>query len=72
MVLAAGDTFRAAATEQLDVWAERAQAPSWCKGTDGADPGAVVFDAVKQRAGRAARTSVHRRHRGPAPHQGAT
>jgi fused signal recognition particle receptor len=47
VVLAAGDTFRAAATEQLDVWAERAKA-ELVKGTDGADPGSVVFDAVKR------------------------
>ncbi|HZA13622.1 MAG TPA: signal recognition particle-docking protein FtsY [Myxococcaceae bacterium] len=47
VVLAAGDTFRAAATEQLDVWAERAGA-ELVKGPDGADPGAVVFDAVKK------------------------
>jgi fused signal recognition particle receptor len=47
VVLAAGDTYRAAATEQLDVWAERAGA-DLVKGTDGADPGAVVFDAVKK------------------------
>jgi fused signal recognition particle receptor len=47
VVLAAGDTFRAAATEQLDVWAERAQA-ELVKGDDGGDPGAVVFNAVKR------------------------
>ena len=47
VVLAAGDTYRAAATEQLDVWAERAGA-DLVKGADGADPGAVVFDAVKK------------------------
>jgi fused signal recognition particle receptor len=47
VVLAAGDTFRAAATEQLDVWADRAKA-QLVKGEDGSDPGAVVFDAVKK------------------------
>jgi fused signal recognition particle receptor len=47
VVLAAGDTFRAAATEQLDVWAERAKA-ELVKGEDGSDPGAVVFEAVKK------------------------
>lgn len=47
VVLAAGDTFRAAATEQLDVWADRAKA-ELVKGEDGSDPGAVVFEAVKQ------------------------
>ena len=47
VLLAAGDTFRAAATEQLDVWAERAQA-ELVKGPEGGDPGAVVFDALKR------------------------
>ena len=46
MVLAAGDTFRAAAIDQLKIWGDRvgisviAQAP-------GADPGAVVYDAIR-------------------------
>jgi fused signal recognition particle receptor len=47
VVLAAGDTFRAAAVQQLVVWGERVG----CKvvrGKDGADPGSVVFDAIKQ------------------------
>ncbi|HYV46445.1 MAG TPA: signal recognition particle-docking protein FtsY [Myxococcaceae bacterium] len=47
VVLAAGDTFRAAATEQLDVWADRARA-QLVKGPEGGDPGAVVFDAMKK------------------------
>ncbi|MDY7228514.1 signal recognition particle-docking protein FtsY [Hyalangium rubrum] len=47
VVLAAGDTFRAAATEQLDVWADRAKA-ELIKGEEGGDPGAVVFEAVKK------------------------
>jgi fused signal recognition particle receptor len=47
VVIAAGDTFRAAATEQLDVWADRAHA-TLVKGPDGSDPGAIVFDAVKR------------------------
>jgi fused signal recognition particle receptor len=47
VVIAAGDTFRAAASEQLDVWAERAGA-TLVRGPDGSDPGAVVFDAVKR------------------------
>jgi len=47
VVLAAGDTFRAAATEQLEVWAERAGA-TLVKGAEGSDPGAVAYDAVKQ------------------------
>ncbi|HET7787996.1 MAG TPA: signal recognition particle-docking protein FtsY [Myxococcales bacterium] len=45
VLLGAGDTFRAAAGEQLDVWADRAHAPI-VRGKDGSDPGAVLFDAV--------------------------
>ncbi|MEN9935685.1 MAG: hypothetical protein RLZZ387_2264 [Chloroflexota bacterium] len=45
VLLAAGDTFRAAATEQLETWAERADVPVITRG-QGADPGAVVYDAV--------------------------
>lgn len=45
VVLAAADTFRAAAADQLAVWAERAGA-ELVKGHEGSDPGAVVFDAV--------------------------
>jgi fused signal recognition particle receptor len=45
--LAAGDTFRAAATEQLDIWAARAGA-RLVKGAEDSDPGAVVYEAVKQ------------------------
>ena len=46
VMLAAGDTFRAAATEQLEVWAGRAGVPI-VKAGEGADPAAVIFDAVK-------------------------
>ncbi len=46
VMLAAGDTFRAAAAEQLDVWAQRAGVPM-VRHSDGADPAAVVFDAVQ-------------------------
>ena len=46
VVLAAADTFRAAAAEQLTVWAERADVPLVQAGM-GADPAAVIFDAVK-------------------------
>ena len=45
MLLAAGDTFRAAAAEQLTVWAERSGAEI-VKHGEGSDPGAVVFDAI--------------------------
>jgi fused signal recognition particle receptor len=47
VIVAAGDTFRAAATEQLDVWAERAKAEI-VRGPEGGDPGSVVFDAIKK------------------------
>ena len=46
VVLAAGDTFRAAAIEQLEVWANRSNVDI-IKHQEGADPGAVIFDAVK-------------------------
>ena len=46
VLLAAGDTFRAAAAEQLGTWAERAGA-ELVRGNEGGDPGAVVFDAVE-------------------------
>ena len=45
VMLAAGDTFRAAASEQLSIWGERAGIPV-IKHQEGADPGAVVFDAM--------------------------
>jgi len=47
VVLAAGDTFRAAAVQQLVVWGERVGC-TVVKGKDGADPGSVVFDAIKK------------------------
>lgn len=46
-VLAAGDTFRAAAVQQLVVWGERVGCEV-VRGKDGADPGSVVFDAIKK------------------------
>ena len=46
VMLAAGDTFRAAAMEQLNVWAERSGA-MFVAQQAGADPGAVVFDAMQ-------------------------
>ncbi len=53
VVLAAGDTFRAAAGEQLESWAERAGA-RFVRGSDGADPSSVIFDAVQHAASRGA------------------
>ena len=46
VILAAGDTFRAAASEQLQIWGERAKCDV-IRHAEGADPAAVVFDAVK-------------------------
>ena len=46
VMLAAGDTFRAAASEQLELWAQRAGVPLVQAG-QGADPAAVIFDAVQ-------------------------
>jgi len=48
-VLAAGDTFRAAAVEQLGIWADRAQV-QLVRQQEGADPAAVAFDAVQTAA----------------------
>jgi fused signal recognition particle receptor len=45
VILAAADTFRAAAREQLQIWGQRANAQV-IHGQDGADPGAVVYDAI--------------------------
>ena len=46
VVIVAGDTFRAAAAEQLSVWAERADVPI-VKRQEGADPASVVFDGIQ-------------------------
>jgi fused signal recognition particle receptor len=45
VLLAAGDTFRAAGVEQLEQWADRAGA-EFLRGAPGADPGAVAYDAI--------------------------
>ncbi|MGZ3424901.1 MAG: signal recognition particle-docking protein FtsY [Polyangiales bacterium] len=47
VVLGAGDTFRAAAVQQLEVWGER-EGATVVKGKPNADPGAVLFDAVNK------------------------
>jgi fused signal recognition particle receptor len=52
VLLAAGDTFRAAAVEQLATWAERSGAVL-IRGAEGSDPSSVIFDAVQ---------SAHSRH----------
>lgn len=46
VLLGAADTFRAAATEQLEIWGERTNCPV-IKNTHGRDPAAVVFDSIK-------------------------
>jgi hypothetical protein len=51
VVMAAGDTFRAAAAEQLETWAERAHA-DFVRGNEGGDPSAVIFDAIQRAAAR--------------------
>jgi len=56
VVLAAADTFRAAAEEQLEIWAQRAEA-DFVGGERGGDPAAVAFDAI-ERATRAGRDVV--------------
>ncbi len=53
VLLAAGDTFRAAAVEQLETWARRAGLPLVAHGP-GADPSAVVYDALDAAAARGA------------------
>ena len=47
VLLAAGDTFRAAAIEQLQIWADRAGVPV-IAGPEGSDSSAIVFDGVKK------------------------
>jgi fused signal recognition particle receptor len=47
VILAAGDTYRAAATEQLEEWGKRAKVPV-VKGKPNGDPSSVIFDAVKK------------------------
>jgi fused signal recognition particle receptor len=53
VLLAAGDTFRAAGSEQLEVWADRLGLPCVASQT-GADPGSVVYDAISSARARGA------------------
>jgi fused signal recognition particle receptor len=53
VVMAAADTFRAAAAEQLQLWSERVGA-DLVRGQDGADPGSVLFDAMAAAGNRGA------------------
>src|SRR5690606_15148247 len=57
VVLGAGDTFRAAAIEQLEIWGERVGCEV-VKGVAGGDPAAVAFDAVKAARARAADVAI--------------
>ncbi|HMA66780.1 MAG TPA: signal recognition particle-docking protein FtsY [Desulfosalsimonadaceae bacterium] len=57
VILGAADTFRAAAVEQLEIWAERAGADI-VKHRDKADPAAVAYDAVEAAAARSADTVI--------------
>ncbi len=49
LLLAAGDTFRAAAAEQLGTWAERSNT-EFVRGTEGGDPSSVIFDGIERAA----------------------
>jgi len=51
VLLAAGDTFRAAAADQLALWSERA-GTEFVRGAEGGDPSSVVFDAVQRASAR--------------------
>lgn len=53
VVMAAADTFRAAAADQLELWSKRVGA-DFVRGNEGGDPGAVVFDAVQRAAAKGA------------------
>jgi fused signal recognition particle receptor len=53
VVMAAGDTFRAAAAEQLGTWADRSGA-SLVRGAEGGDPSAIIFDAIESAAAKGA------------------
>jgi fused signal recognition particle receptor len=51
VVMAAGDTFRAAAAEQLELWAHRVGA-DFVRGSEGGDPASVIYDGVQRAAAR--------------------
>jgi len=53
VVMAAGDTFRAAAAEQLGTWAERSGA-DLVRGAEGGDPSAIIFDAIESASAKGA------------------
>ena len=51
VVMAAGDTFRAAAAEQLETWADRAGA-ELVRGSEGGDPSSVIYDGIQRASAR--------------------
>lgn len=57
VVMAAADTFRAAAIDQLEVWAERSEA-DLIKGEQGSDPASVVFNAIQAAKSRSAQVLI--------------
>ena len=57
MFVAAGDTFRAAAVDQLAIWCDRAGV-ELVRGGEGADPASVVFDAIEAARSRQADLSL--------------
>ena len=57
VLLAAADTFRAAAIEQLEIWADRADCDI-VKHAEGSDPGAVVFDSIQAAKARGANVVI--------------
>ncbi len=67
VMLAAGDTFRAAAVEQLKVWGDRAGVPVIAKGT-GADAAGLAYEALERSRGRTLRRAADR-YRRPAAQQ---
>jgi len=67
VMVGAADTFRAAAVEQLEVWANRVGA-DLIKQSKGSDPSAVAFDAIRAAKARGNGSRLHRYGR-QAPHQ---
>jgi fused signal recognition particle receptor len=66
VLLCAADTFRAAAIEQLEVWASRSGV-EMIKTRQGGDPAAVLYDAIRRQGAQDRRAD--RRHRRPPAHQ---
>ena len=65
VVVGAADTFRAAAEEQLEIWADRAGA-SFVGGERGGDPAAVAYDAIERAGARGADVVIVDTARAPA------